>query len=238
MPEVKLNVVLLRHTPNPEELVAQSAKLCYSAASINELQEQIESKDQTGFIEKLVGMKHLSPLEHISFTFGVEGISRACSHQLVRHRVGCSFSQQSQRYVSFENNEGVFSYIIPESIKKAGMDYDFAQKMEEIQNYYNNLVKHHNVPPEDARFILPNACETKIVVTMNARELLHFFQTRCCHKSQWEIRAMAIEMLKLAKQVAPTVFKNSGPSCVNDKCHEGKMSCGKMEEVRERFISL
>lgn len=234
MPEAKLNVVLLRHTPNPEELVAQSAKLCYSAASINELQEQIESKDQTGFIEKLVGMKHLSPLEHISFTFGVEGISRACSHQLVRHRVGCSFSQQSQRYVSFENNEGVFSYIIPESIKKAGMDYDFAQKMEEIQNYYNNLVKYHNIPPEDARFVLPNACETKIVVTMNARELLHFFQTRCCHKSQWEIRAVANKMLVLCKEKASTIFMFSSPSCVTGACHEQK-PCPNIAEIRNFY---
>ncbi|MCC7515337.1 MAG: FAD-dependent thymidylate synthase [Bacteroidia bacterium] len=238
MPEAKLNVVLLRHTPNPEKLVAQSAKLCYSATSINELQEQIDSNDQASFIEKLADMCHFSPFEHISFTFGIEGISRALSHQLVRHRVGCSFSQQSQRYVNFENDEGDFDYIIPESIKKAGMDYDFVQKMKEVQNYYNNLVKHHNIPPEDSRYILPNACETKIVVTMNARELLHFFQVRCCQRSQWEIRSMATEMLKLIKQVSPTIFKNSGPSCVNDKCHEGKMSCGKMVEVREGFANL
>jgi len=236
MSEAKLNVVLLRHTPNPEELVAQSAKLCYSAASIDELQKRIESNDQAIFIEKLADMRHFSPFEHISFTFGVEGISRACSHQLVRHRLA-SYSQKSQRYV----NEGRFAYIVPLSIKNTPMAVHYtgeewlADKMAEIQKWYNELVA-RGVPAEDARFMLPNACETKIVVTMNARELLHFFQHRCCNCAQWEIRDMAIEMLKLAKQAAPTIFKNSGPSCVNDKCREGKRSCGKMDEVRARFL--
>lgn len=234
MPEAKLNVVLLRHTPNPEELVAQSAKLCYSAASIDELQKQIEANDQKGFVDKLADIRHYSPFEHASFTFGIEGVSRALSHQLVRHRLA-SYSQKSQRYV----REDQFDYVVPLSIKKAGesIEYLFKRQMKQAQEMYDCVIE-AGIPAEDARFVLPNACETKIVVTMNARELLHFFQHRCCNRAQWEIRAMAIEMLKLAKQVAPTIFKNSGPSCINDKCHEGKMSCGKMEEVRERFINL
>lgn len=232
MPEAKLHVVLLRHTPNPEDLVAQSAKLCYSAASIDELQKQIESKEQTGFVDKLADMQHLSPFEHISFTFGVEGISRACSHQLVRHRLA-SYSQKSQRYV----REGQFEYVVPRSVKDALLEDWFIENMRTIQEWYNELIS-VGIPAEDARFILPNACETKIVITMNARELLHFFKHRCCNRAQWEIRAMAIEMLRLAKSVAPTVFKSAGPGCVAGGCSEGKMSCGKMDEVRKKFGSL
>ena len=107
--------------------------------------------------------------------------------------------------------------------------------MKIIQSWYDMLLE-QGIPAEDARFLLPNACETKLIITMNARELLHFFQVRCCNRAQWEIRAMAVEMLKLTKRVAPAIFKNAGPSCVGDRCHEGKMSCGKTEEVREYFL--
>lgn len=241
MPESKLNVKLLKYTFNPEETVAQAAKLCYSKSSINDLEEKINSNDQSEFIENLMEMGHFSPTEHVSFTFGIEGISRNCSHQLVRHRLA-SYSQKSQRYVK----EVDFDYVIPDSIKNCkGLcdsvtdreqsgDRWFFDVMRTIQASYNTLLE-LGVPPEDARFLLPGACETKIIVTMNARELLHFFRHRCCNRAQWEIRAMAIEMLKLVKKVSPTIFKISGPNCVSDKCKEGKMSCGKSAEVREFF---
>lgn len=242
MAESKLNVILLRHTPNPEEMVAHAAKLCYSPVTIDELKKQVEGKEQTGFIEKLTDMRHYSPIEHVTFTFGIEGISRACSHQIVRHRLA-SYSQQSQRYVGqhSKKTEG-FDFIIPPSIEKIGKKQWFIEKMETIQKWYDELVTmlgdKGESTFEDARFLLPNAAETKIIITMNARELLHFFRVRCCNRAQWEIRAMATEMLRLAKQVTPNIFKDAGPGCVNDKCPEGKMSCGKMDEVRKKFKSL
>ena len=242
MPESKLNVILLRHTPNPEEMVAHAAKLCYSPTTIDELKKQVEGKEQAGFIEKLTDMRHLSPIEHVTFTFGIEGISRACSHQIVRHRLA-SYSQQSQRYVGQHSKKTKgFDFIIPPSIEKIGKKQWFIEKMETIQKWYDELVTilgdKGESTFEDARFLLPNAAETKIIITMNARELLHFFRVRCCNRAQWEIRAMATEMLRLAKQVTPNIFKDAGPGCVNDKCPEGKMSCGKMDEVRKKFKNL
>ncbi|MBW7897679.1 Thymidylate synthase ThyX [Candidatus Brocadiaceae bacterium B188] len=242
MPESKLQVILLRYTPDPEEIAAQAAKLCYSPASIDNLKKQIENKNQTAFIDKLIDMRHLSPIEHAIFTFGVEGISRSCSHQIVRHRLA-SYSQQSQRYVGQQSKDGVgFHFIVPPSIEKAGKKSWFIEKMHIIQQWYDELAEALEDQGEgvfeDARFLLPNAAETKILITMNARELLHFFRIRCCNRAQWEIRNMATEMLRQVKKVSPHIFKDAGPGCVNDKCPEGKMTCGKMGEVRERFKNL
>lgn len=242
MPESKLQVILLRYTPNPEELVAQAAKLCYSPASLEELKKQVERKDQAGFIEKLTDMRHLSPVEHVTFTFAVEGISRACSHQMVRHRLA-SYSQQSQRYVGQQTGKtGGFHFIVPPGIEKIGKKQWFTEKMDIIQAWYDELVEAlgngGESTFEDARFLLPNAAETKIIITMNARELLHFFRVRCCNRAQWEIRNMATEMLRQVKQVSPHIFKDAGPGCVNDKCPEGKMTCGKADEVRKQFKNL
>ncbi len=229
MSEATQQVVLLRHTPEPEETVAMAAKLCYSPANIEALLEKIEATDQTAFVEKLASIGHLSPIEHVSFTFGVEGISRACSHQLVRHRVA-SFSQQSQRYVK----EEAFDYLIPPSIKSNKyLTERFRSVMDLLQDIYTDFIE-ADIPAEDARFLLPNACETKIVITMNARELLHFFKVRTCNRAQWEIRAMAEQMLFLAKGIAPTIFKKAGPACLYAACPEGKMTCGKIEEVRTK----
>lgn len=242
MAESKLQVILLRYTPDPEEIIAQAAKLCYSPSSVDELKNQIKSKDHAGFIEKLIDMRHLSPIEHVTFTFGVEGISRACSHQIVRHRLA-SYSQQSQRYVGQQGKEkGGFHFIIPSSIEKIGKREWFIEKMKVIQEWYDELVDAFETNGEsafeDARFLLPNATETKIIITMNARELLHFFRVRCCNRAQWEIRAMATEMLRLVKQVSPHIFKEAGPGCIHDTCPEGKMTCGRMDEVREKFKNI
>jgi len=242
MAESKLNVILLRYTTDPEEIVAQAARLCYSPASVDDLKKQVKTKDLASFIEKLTDMRHLSPVEHVTFTFGIEGISRACSHQIVRHRLA-SYSQQSQRYVGhLSKKSGGFNFIVPPSIEKIGKKQWFIEKMETIQKWYDELVEmlgnKGEIAFEDARFLLPNAAETKIIITMNARELLHFFRVRCCNRAQWEIRAMAIEMLRLVKQVSPHIFKEAGPGCVNDRCPEGKMTCGKMDEVRKKFRNL
>jgi len=240
--ESVLKVVLLAHTPNPEETVAAAAKLCYSASDVDAVREAVFTKDQHPFIEKLVDMGHLSPIEHASFTFAIEGISRACSHQLVRHRLA-SYSQQSQRYVGMEDG---FGYIVPPSIEADPVLKErFSFFMEGIQQFYNDLVfemKARGIEGEsayeDARFVLPNAAETKIIMTMNARELLHFFTQRCCRRAQWEIRAMAVEMLKLARKVAPAIFADAGPECLRGPCPEGSYSCGGAQEVREYFRDL
>ncbi len=227
-----LRVELLSH-PEGEMIAALAAKLCYSDASIASLKEAISAKEQDTFIKMISRMGHHSVLEHLSFTFGVEGVSRTLTHQLVRHRIA-SYSQKSQRYVTHDN----FEYIMPPSVaQKPEAANEYVKIMEEIRIAYTRL-KDLDLPAEDVRYVLPNACETKIIVTMNARELLHFFRLRCCERAQWEIRAMAVKMLKLALPVAPSVFAAAGPACVSGKCSEGKMTCGKPDEIREKFKQI
>lgn len=239
MPETKLKVILIRYTPEPEETVAMAAKLCYNPSDVESLRDRISARDQREFVRKLMEMGHMSPVEHPSFTFAIEGISRACSHQLVRHRLA-SYSQQSQRYVSEESG---FDYVIPPIIREDRELRDYFESfMAEAQRAYNHIVKRLNekgfkgeLANQDARFVLPNAAETKIIVTMNARELLHFFRQRCCYRAQWEIRQMAEEMLRLVKGIAPTIFDKAGPACIKGPCPEGKYTCGKIKEVRNRY---
>lgn len=242
----QLKVELLRHTLNPEEVVAMGAKLCYSGADIGELVQGIESADQSGFIKNIIDIGHLSPIEHASFTFGIEGVSRALLAQITRHRIA-SFSVKSQRYVgeSSSSKQGrVFEYIIPPRIEALGAEYvaQFEQQMTQIQGWYDywneQLGNLGEASHEDARFVLPNAAETKMVVTMNARELHHFFELRCCNRAQWEIRALAQEMLRLIKKIAPVLFQHAGPACLNGPCPEGKMTCGQAKEMREIYRDL
>ena len=239
MKEAKLKVLLLAHTPEPEAIVAMAAKLCYSPTDISSLNKKIKKGDQKAFVKKLVDMGHMTPVEHPNFTFAVEGISRACSHQLVRHRLA-SYSQQSQRYVS---EEAGFDYIIPPSIKAdKALTKEYKQMMKEAGVAYSRLVEKlgeqgitGEAANQDARFALPNAAETKIIITMNARELMHFFRMRCCNRAQWEIREMSDRMLKLAKRVSPVIFEHAGPGCVSGPCPEGEYSCGKMKAVRKKY---
>lgn len=239
----KMEVVLLRHTPEPETVIATAAKLCYSSADIEKLLEKIEAKDQTSFIQKLRKLHHMSPFEHATATFAVEGISRACSHQLVRHRIA-SYSQQSQRYVSEASG---FDYIVPPSIASNPIaDEYFSKFMEQCQTAYQTLQEQLNAmgykgeaANQDARYVLPNAAETKIIVTMNFRELLEsFFLKRCCNRAQWEIREMAIQMLRVIKPIAPHIFAEAGPGCMSGRCPEGDMTCGKYDDVRSFFARL
>ena len=213
-----MNVQLLAHTPAPEQLVAASAKLCYSAASIADL-AAIEADKAEEFIDKLPEA-HQSPLEHVSFTFGIEGVSRAMLAQITRHRIA-SFSVQSQRYVEMDH----FAYVTPPSIADNDDVNEFYHNFMRLSREYYNLMRAAGIPAEDARFVLPNACETRMIVTMNARELLHFFSLRCCKRAQWEIRAVAEEMLRLCKEVAPEIFAKAGPGCARGHCSEGKMGC-------------
>lgn len=239
MGSVKPRVELLNYTSNPEETIALAAKLCYSDSDIQGLVDGVMAKDVAKFITRLVSLGHLSPFEHASFTFGIEGVSRSLLAQITRHRIA-SFSVKSQRYVSENNANSSFNYIIPPSIYALGDEAiaKFDNQMATMQGWYNEwqeaLGGAKESSNEDARFVLPNACETKMVLTMNARELMHFFNLRCCNRAQWEIRDVAWEMLKLVVCVAPNVFANAGASCVSGACTEGKMSCGKVAEVRAR----
>ncbi|AGK99922.1 FAD-dependent thymidylate synthase [Desulfoscipio gibsoniae] len=246
MGRTNLRVELLQYTSNPEQLVALAAKLCYSSADMEELQKGVADGDQSHFVRKLAEMGHLTPVEHASFTFGVEGVSRSLLAQITRHRIA-SFSVKSQRYVSEDSTakaDGVFNYIIPPRIAAlgAGEVSEYARQMAKIQQWYDGwlekLACYGDAAREDARFILPNAAETKLVVTMNARELLHFFALRCCNRAQWEIRALATEMLRLVRRVAPELFRDAGPGCLTGPCPEGGMSCGKQAEVRDMFQKL
>ena len=230
-----MKVTLLNFTPAPEKTVVLAAKLCYSDSNISQLEEKVLGASFEKFLGKILKMGHLSVLEHAGFTFGIEGISRATSHQLVRHRLA-SYSQQSQRYVKFK--EGL-EFVTPPSIKKnAKIGEKFSNITASLYSLYNEMIE-AGIPAEDARYILPNAAETKIIVTMNARELLHFFGLRTCERAQWEIREMAKRMLSLAKKEAPFIFKKAGPGCVSTgKCTEGEMTCGRPDEIREEFRRL
>lgn len=249
-----LKVELLRYTPDGEKLIASAAKLCYSAVGIKEIEEGLTPENTESFLDMLVDLGHESPIEHISFTFGVEGVSRVLTHQLVRHRIA-SYSQQSQRYVKLEN----FEYIIPPAIENDNAAKEiFIEAMEKDTEYYNKLVevlyakhlqrylanglsqkksmgKAEKEAIEDARYVFPNACETKIIFTMNARVLLNFFKLRTCNRAQWEIRELAIEMLRQVQGVYPILFKGEGPGCVKGSCPEGNMTCGDITNVRKRF---
>ena len=229
---VQLNVILIAHTPEAEKVVAMAAKICYAKdASIKKLQKKINDNDVSAFITKLLESGHESPFEHISFTFGIEGISRACSHQLVRHRMA-SFSQRSQRYC-FEDG---FNYIEPEDINEnENEDKFFRDFMRHSKEVYSKLID-KGVKPEDARMVLPNACETKIIVTMNARELLHFFKLRCCKRAQKEIREVAFMMKNICRKVAPNVFQYAGPNCLKGYCTEGEKSCMKDNDNIKKII--
>ena len=240
MPERSQRVVLVRHTLDPEALTALGARLCYAGGDVDRLLKTIEEKDQRAFVERVMAMGHESVLEHASFTFLVEGVSRVLLAQLTRHRIA-SFSVQSQRYVSYA---GGFGYIVPPAIRALGSDAEaeYHAQMAQMQAWYEGWQKRlgdaGEKSNEDARFVLPNACETKMVVTMNARSLQNFFHLRCCNRAQWEIRQLAEEMLRLVYPVAPHIFRTAGPACVSGPCPEGKMCCGRTTEVRAQYAAL
>ena len=217
-----IKVDLLYYTKDPARAVATAARLCYSKVGAADLVENMKEEQAKKILFTILESGHNSTLEHATYTFAIEGVSRALTHQLVRHRMA-SYNQQSQRYVKADKELDV---IIPESIKNNNEAKEvFDSCIEACQEAYTKL-NELDVPKEDARYLLPNACETKIVVTMNIRELLHFFSVRCCNRAQWEIRDLAKKMLELVRPTAPFIFMDAGPSCVRGKCKEGKMCCG------------
>lgn len=250
-------VTLLAYTPEPEKVVASAAKLCYSSAGIDKIAQGLTPEKTASYVAMISELGHASTIEHVSFTFGIEGVSRSFLAQITRHRIA-SYSVKSQRYV----NESDFEYVVPpeiESIPEAKQE--FLAAMEESRKHYEKISgllteKHRldllkagksekeaaraagKMANEDARFVLPNACETKMICTFNARELQHFFGLRCCNRAQWEIREVANQMLALVKPIAPDIFALSGPGCVRGGCTEGKMTCGRATEMRDYYRKL
>ncbi len=247
-------VTLITHTPEPEKVIAAAAKLCYSAVGIEALQEKIDAKSAADFVLMLGELGHESPIEHVSFTFGIEGVSRALLAQITRHRIA-SYSVQSQRYVE----KADFAYITPPEIEKDEVAAkEFQKAMDIAKESYNKITEilfHKHLDElmksgidekkaktaakkqaiEDARFVLPNACDTRMIITMNARSLMNFFRHRCCNRAQWEIKDLADKMLDLVREAAPTLFSKAGPPCAAKPCPEGKMSCGKQAQMREKY---
>lgn len=217
-----MDVRLLNHTPEPERAIAAAARLCYAPVGAAELTETMSDEAVRRVLKTIITSGHTSALEHASYTFAIDGVSRALTHQLVRHRLA-SYNQQSQRYVTYAE-EPVF--VTPPSVSADPVvSARFAEATRAAFDAYRALVD-AGVPAEDARYLLPNAMETKIVVTMNIRELLHFFELRCCKRAQWEIRDLALAMLALAEPTAPYIFMDAGASCRRGPCREGKMTCG------------
>lgn len=253
-----MKVKLIAYTPDPERVVATAARLCYAKGTVDEVLERSGDAEETEeYLRKLTAMGHESPIEHASFTFAIQGVSRSLLAQITRHRIA-SYSVRSQRYVS----EKDFSYVTPPEIAAIPEAKElFEASMERARADYAKLVRvigaKHAVgleasgmehekavtegrrrAREDARFVLPNGCDTQMIMTMNARSLKNFFSLRCCSRAQWEIRALATEMLRQVKEVCPTLFENAGPACVRGACPEGKMTCGKAAEMRAKFRAL
>ena len=253
-----MKVELLSYTPQPERMVAAAAKICYSSADdIAAIFDGLDEAKTAAYVDMIASLGHESVIEHVSFTFGLEGVSRSLLAEITRHRIA-SFSVQSQRYV----RKGAFDYIMPPAVAELPeAQEEFLQSMRETQAHYDRLAallqKKHEAAflqagldaktaaqkaekraIEDARFVLPNACDTRMIFTMNARSLLNFFRLRCCERAQWEIRAVAWQMLRLCLGVAPGLFRAAGPACVRGACSEGKMSCGQPEAVRARARTL
>ncbi len=234
--EARLTLHLLRHTPDPDRLVALAARRCYSARAAEDIEEHLTQEEIDRLLAFLRQRNHLSPFEHADFTFSADGISRALSHQLVRHRIA-SYSQESQRYVNYMKAPAL-PYIVPPSIaKNPDALAIFDKTMHQTLEAYRSMVN-AGVAPEDARYIFPNAIETKLVFTLNARSLFNFFEQRCCLKAQWEIRQLAFDMLKAVREVAPQIFKSAGAPCqfaVNPYCRENDVNCPQYKSMQKRI---
>ncbi|HIU43920.1 MAG TPA: FAD-dependent thymidylate synthase [Candidatus Ventrousia excrementavium] len=248
-----LKVYLIAHTPMPEKVVSAAAKMCYSDAGADALLDGMTDEAADRFLHMLSELGHESPIEHASFTFAIEGVSRSLLAQITRHRIA-SFSVQSQRYV----RKDAFEYVVPPEIAKNEEALSlYKETMDLLQQRYDRLAeilsqqrraefeaqglsdrqvsqKAEKAAIEDARYVLPNACETKMIMTMNTRSLLNFFRLRCCNRAQWEIRELAWQMLALCRRAAPALFEKAGPACLFGPCSEGKMTCGRADEVRRR----
>ena len=228
MKEVQPSVSIISHTEKPLETIYKAARQCYSAGSVADTDLASREK-MSDLIRKCIRSGHTSVLEHVSFTFAISGVSRALSHQLVRHRIA-SYSQQSQRYVKFDNIE----YICPPSLRDetSGARAIFLYSLGRASDAYQAMIA-AGVPAEDARFIIPQACATNIVMTMNCRALLHFIEERSCSKAQWEIHRLVMKIMNCMVEELPEVFNFAGPKCRRlGYCPEEK-GCGLQQKKGE-----
>lgn len=216
-----MHAKLVKWTQDPERTCAVAAMYSVKESVPDSLFTDADYAKAMSVLKRVVASGHHSVLEHASFTFNVSGVSRALTHQLVRHRIA-SYTQQSQRYVKLKDR----GYVTPPTIESSGFASEYHTMVEKISALYQRMLD-GKIPAEDARYILPNAANTSIVITMNARELLHFFALRSCNRAQWEIRALSDEMLRQCKEAAPALFANAGPGCIRGPCPEGEWSCGK-----------
>lgn len=226
-----MKVTLLTHTPNPEKVIAMAANICYSSAEdVDKLAETMTEDKVKKLVKGILSSGHTSVLEHVSFTFAIEGVSRALLAQLSRHRIGVSLSCRSQRYIS----EDQFNFVVPQSLVPRNDErLEYIQTINKIKKTYDDLVE-SGVKKEDARMILPNAAHTRLIVTMNARSLAHAASLRMCTRAQKEIRELVTEMIRLCKEVSPLIFENMGPTCVSKGfCPEGSHSCGAAPTINE-----
>jgi thymidylate synthase (FAD) len=228
--EDKLKVELLSHTADPEGIVVAAIRQCYSPVGAKELKEKTSQEVKERLIKQVIESGHTSTLEHASFTFAIDGVSRVTEIHLIRHRIA-SFSIQSGRYVK----RGDAAYRVPPKIKALPdkkLYEKYLKHLDNAQELYNELTD-VGIPAEDARFCQPQSVQVKIVMSMNARELLHFFSLRTCTRAQWEIQEIGHQMLKLVRKVAPIIFENAGPPCVSEKlCNQGKLSCGIWKNIK------
>jgi len=229
-----MGVTLLTHTPEPEKIIACAAKICYSPSNAEDLLEGLTDEKAKIFIRKLKAMSHETPFEMADFVFGIDGMSKACSQHFSRHRIS-SQNQKSQRYV----DERDFDFYTPDVIKnnKDALEiynYVISQNNNAYHLILTSLRADESLPIENrdkialenARYVLPNACDTSLILKMNARELFHFFKLRCCNRALTETRLIADEMLRLVSEKFPVIFEGSGAPCINGSCPEGKMGCG------------
>lgn len=234
--DLGISVELKNHTPDPEELSTWAALISYWEDWSSDSLENVNKEDVDNHLSRVLDYGHETVIEHANFTFAIEGISRVATHQLVRHRLA-SYTQQSQRYVKIQEDvEQVFE--LPESIKETELEKEVKEHYKQSMDLYEELLE-SDIPKEDARFVFPQSVRSKIIVTMNARELLHFFDLRACYRAQWEIREIAWEMLNQVKDVAPVIFEEAGPPCIEKgECPHGDLTCGRIEEVFERYEDI
>ncbi len=229
-----MSIILLRYTPEPDKIVALAARRCYSSRAARDIEDKMSQEEVERMINLLRQRGHLSPFEHAAFTFSADGISRALSHQLVRHRIA-SYSQESQRYVKYLKMAEI-PHIVPPSIEKNEEALKIYKEAVDASLLAYKKLAELGIPAEDARYAFPNAVETKIVFTMNARSLFNFFEQRCCMKAQWEIRKLAYDMLKEVKKVAPLIFKDAGAPCralQHPYCREDDQNCPMRKGMKE-----
>jgi thymidylate synthase (FAD) len=210
-----IQVTLLSHTPDPMRSLYMAYRTCYSQFTPQQVAERIEDERITEaqmkqFIEERLKTGHASPLEQVNFEFAISGVSRAFSHQFVRHRVGISFEQQSQRYVTYK--EGEFPYTVPDTVKKAGLEEKMDALFDQVSDLYEEMVA-AGVPAEDARFLLPNATNTNFKITVNFQSLLHICDLRLCTRAQWEFRKVAALIRAEVMRAVPELGRYLQPKC-------------------------